>query len=172
MALLKTKDIKKRARNISQQCKLSWKILLLEQHSMPYHAQPAHPPPHKHVLPINYKLYSFNSFQFHFCETLNDEHNYVWLRLHFLFKEKMFPLRFHDASMTPFRYFCKEKQYCKWLWIFIVFFSTPKQTISRTRKHRVKLGSRSESYCHYCYLLTRSLTQFDDNCGFTSYRRQ
>ena len=53
-ALFKTKDIKKRARNISQLCKWSWKmrvtnILLLEQHLMPDHAHPTHPPPHKHT---------------------------------------------------------------------------------------------------------------------------
>ena len=114
-------------------------------------------------LPIKYKLYSFNSLQFHFCETLNDEHNYAWLRLHFLFKEKMFPIRFRDASMTPYRYFCQEEQYffsriiLKWLWMFIVFCSTPKQTIGSTGKHRVKIGWRSEFYCHCCYLLTHSL---------------
>ena len=53
-ALFKTKDIKKRKRNISQWCKWSWKmrvtnILLLEQYLMPNYAHPAHPPPHKHT---------------------------------------------------------------------------------------------------------------------------
>ena len=52
-ALFETKDIKKRARNISQWCKRSWKmrvtnILLLEQHLIPDYAHPAHPPPHNH----------------------------------------------------------------------------------------------------------------------------
>ena len=52
-ALFKTKDIKKRERNISQWCKWSWKmrvtnVLRLEQYLMPDYAHPAHPPPHKH----------------------------------------------------------------------------------------------------------------------------
>ena len=45
----------------------------------------------------------------------------------------------------------------KWLWMFIVFCGTPKQTIGSTGKHRVKIGWRSEFYCHCCYLLTHSL---------------
>ena len=53
-ALLKTKDIKKRERNISQWCKWSWKIrvtniLLPEQYLMPDYAHLAHPSPHKHI---------------------------------------------------------------------------------------------------------------------------
>ena len=52
-ALFKTKDIKKRERNISQWCKWSWKmrvtnVLRLEQYLMPDYAHPAHPLPHKH----------------------------------------------------------------------------------------------------------------------------
>ena len=51
---VKTKDIKKRAWNISQKYKWSWKmkvtnILLVEQHLMPDYAHPAHPPSHKHT---------------------------------------------------------------------------------------------------------------------------
>ena len=45
----------------------------------------------------------------------------------------------------------------KWLWMFIVFCTIPKQTIGSTGKHRVKIGWRSEFYCHCCYLLTHSL---------------
>ena len=52
-ALFKTKDIKKRERNISQWCKWSWKmrvtnVLRLEQYLMPDYAHPAYPLPHKH----------------------------------------------------------------------------------------------------------------------------
>ena len=51
---VKTKDIKKRAWNISQKYKWSWKmkvtsILLVVQHLMPDYAHPAHPPSHKHT---------------------------------------------------------------------------------------------------------------------------
>ena len=42
-----------------------------------------------------------------------------------------------------------------------------KQTKSITRKHQVKIGSRSECYCH-----THSLTHLDYICGFTYCRRQ
>ena len=53
-AVLKTKDIKKQARNISQLCKWTRKmrvtnILLLEQHLMPYYIYSAHLPPQKHT---------------------------------------------------------------------------------------------------------------------------
>ena len=53
-AVLKTKDIKKRARNISQLCKWTrnmrvTNVLLLEQHLMPYYTYSAHLPPQKHT---------------------------------------------------------------------------------------------------------------------------
>ena len=46
--------------------------------------------------------------------------------------------------------------------MFIIFCSTPKQTVIRKGKHWVKIGSRSEFYCYYHSVVQKLLSSFVD----------
>ena len=89
----------------------------------------------------------------------------------------MFPIRFRDASMTPFRYFCQKEQY--------FFFTRHPEMIvnvycllyyskTNNRQHRETSGQNWVKIRILLSLLlfAHSLTQFDDSRGFASYRRQ